>query len=309
MFGGVTLITNLFLPETFAPILLSRRAKKMRQKDPSSRAIAPRDLETTDMHQLFTVILARPLKMLFHEPIVAAICAYLALVYAIFYMSFQAFPIIFGDLYNLSPGVTGLCFLPIGGGACCALPIFWLWETILERATAAKKSWTRREESRRLPLAVIGGPSFVVSLFWLGWLSRVSIPFYAPMMAGIFFGFGFTLIFMALLNYLTDAYDIYAASANAVASMCRSIVAVVLPLATTHMFGDLGISGACSLLGGLSAGMCLIPFIFLWKGPDIRAKSKFCIALRERREEIARRVEEERLRLERVAEAEKEEIV
>lgn len=309
MIAAVTLLMVLLLPETYGPILLSRRAKALRKADPSSRVIAPRDLESTDLGQLLTVVLTRPLRMLFSEPIVSTTCAYLALCYAIFYMSFQAFPIIFGDLYGLSPGVTGLCYLPIGVGALLSLPVFWYWDHILASATARNRAWTKREESRRLPLACIGGPVFVVALFWLGWTARSNISFVAPMMAGIPFGFGFMLIFMALLNYLTDAYDIFAASANAVASMCRSLLAVVLPLATSHMFADLGISGACSVLGGLSAGMCIIPFVFMWKGPSIRARSKFCIALRERREEIARKTEEERLRIERAAEREKEETV
>lgn len=129
------------------------------------------------------------------------------------------------------------------------------------------------------------------------------------MLAGVPFGMGFMLIFMALLNYLTDAYEVYAASANAAASTCRSLFAVVLPLATTHMFARLGISGACALLGGLSAAMCVIPFVFIWKGPDIRARSRFCIALKERKEEMLRRAEEDKQRLERAAQREKDEVV
>lgn len=101
---------------------------------------------------------------------------------------------------------------------------------------------------------------------------------------------------MALLNYITDAYEIFAASANAAASSCRSVFAVVLPFATTPMFAQLGISGACSLLGGLSLIMCVIPFIFIWKGEEIRARSKFCIALKERKLEMERKHEEQQRR-------------
>lgn len=59
------------------------------------------------------------------------------------------------------------------------------------------------------------------------------------------------------------------------------------------MFARLKISGACSLLGGLSLLMCIIPFIFIWKGDQIRAHSKFCIALRERKLEILQKHEEQ----------------
>ncbi|KAI8672220.1 MFS domain-containing protein [Fusarium sp. Ph1] len=304
--AGVTLALIAFLPETYGPILLSRRARKIRKEDPASRAIAPRDLESTDLRQLLTVVLTRPLRMFIFEPIVTTTCAYLSLVYTIFYMSFQAFPIIFQDVYGLSPGVTGLAYLPIFGGAAVTLPIFWAWDNALARATARNAPWVQREEYRRLPLACLGGPLFVISLFWLGWSAREGVSFIAPMLAGIPFGMGFMLIFMAMLNYLTDAYEIFAASANAAASTCRSLFAVVLPLATTPMFRRLEIPGACSLLGGLSALMCIIPFVFIWKGPSIRARSRFCIALRERKEEMQRKEDEARARLERIELRDKE---
>jgi hypothetical protein len=58
------------------------------------------------------------------------------------------------------------------------------------------------------------------------------------------------------------------------------------------MFHRLGISGALSLLAGLSLLLGTVPFIFLWKGERIRAGSKFCIALKERKLEIQRKAEQ-----------------
>jgi hypothetical protein len=139
-----------------------------------------------------------------------------------------------------------------------------LWyDAFLRKAQKQNKPWTRKEESRRLPLACLGGPLYVVALFWLGWTSRPEIPFYIPMLAGIPFGMDFLLIFMALLNYLTDAYEIFAASSMATASCCRSLAGTVLPFAATPMYIRLGVAWASSLLGFLSLGMCVIPFMFL----------------------------------------------
>ncbi|PHH90096.1 hypothetical protein CDD83_4521 [Cordyceps sp. RAO-2017] len=146
---------------------------------------------------------------------------------------------------------------------------------------------------RRLPLALAGGPLFVLALLWLGFSARPpAVPLAVPVLAGVPFGAGFMLIFMALLNYLTDAYDVFAASANAASSCSRSLLAVVLPLATAPMFARLGVTGACALLAGLSAVMCLVPFLFIWKGPILRNRSPFCLALRQRRLEVQRRADE-----------------
>ena len=116
------------------------------------------------------------------------------------------------------------------------------------------------------------------------------------MLAGVPFGMGFILIFMALLNYLTDAYEIFAASAMAASSCCRSIAGAVLPFAATPMYRRLGVPWATSLLAFLSLGMCGIPFLFLWKGDRIRAGSKFCKFLKERKENEREELERERLR-------------
>ncbi|KAK3387557.1 major facilitator superfamily transporter [Podospora didyma] len=296
MYAGATLIPLTLLPETNGAVLLQRRARSIRKHNPSAHVVAPHEMDKKTVAELATVVLSRPIRMIIFEPIVNTSCAYLALCYAIFYMTFEAYPIIFQGVYGLSPGECGLTYLVIGAGCLLSLPIFLTYDAILRNAQERDAPWTRREESRRLPLACIGGPMFVISLFWLGWTAREDIPFYVPMLAGIPFGIGFMCIFQALLNYLTDAYEIFAASANAAASCSRSLLATVLPLATIPMFTRLGISGACSLLGGISLLMCVIPFVFLWQGDKIRANSKFCHALRQRKEEMARRIEDQRRR-------------
>lgn len=230
------------------------------------------------------------------EPIVTATSGYLALVYSIFYMTFQAYPIVYEDLYGLSAGAEGLTFLTIGAGALCAFPIFLGWDAYLRKAQREGRPWTNREEYRRLPLACLGGPSFVVSLFWLGWTARSSIPFWVPMLSGIPFGLGYMLVFMALLNYLVDAYGVYAASANAAASCARSIVATVLPFAATPMFRRLGISGACSLLGALSCIMCVVPFVFIWKGQWLRDHSEMCQDLKRAQDGLEAKMEAKKQR-------------
>lgn len=295
IYAGLTLVPVLLLPETYAPVLLARKAAALRRRDPESPVYAASELEPRDLKQLVTVVLTRPMRMMLTELIVASVCLYLALVYAIFYMSFQAYPRIFQGLYGLSPGVTGLCFLPIGGGCCLGMPIFFGYDHVLRRARRRNKAWVRQEEYRRVPLACLGGPLLVVSLLWLGWAARpaAGVPFAVPMLAGVPFGTGWMLVFLALVNYLTDAYELYAASANAAAGASRSLVAVVLPFATAPLFARLGVAGACSLLAGLSALLCGVPFLFLWQGARLRAGSRFCAELKRRKGEMERQAEEE----------------
>lgn len=96
------------------------------------------------------------------------------------------------------------------------------------------------------------------------------------MLAGVFFGAGYLLVFLALSNYITDAYKQNAASAQAAVGAARSLTGVCLPLATGPMYGNLGVHWASSLLGFIALAMAVIPFVFIRYGVWIREHSRFC---------------------------------
>lgn len=95
------------------------------------------------------------------------------------------------------------------------------------------------------------------------------------MLSGVLFGLANALLWIALLNYLTDAYGTAAASALAASQISRSLTAVLLPLAVESMYEALGVGGATSLLGGVAAALCIIPFVFLKYGSWLRARSSW----------------------------------
>ncbi|ETS79764.1 hypothetical protein PFICI_09617 [Pestalotiopsis fici W106-1] len=280
-------IPLVFLPETFGPVILKKRARKMRKNMSEKgqapvQSYAPIELEVKDWRHVVGVVLARPLRMMVTEPIVIAVCFYLAIIYAIFYMFFQAYPIVFKGIYGMSASTSGLMFLPISAGTCAALLLFFLYDAFLQRSRLKGKPWTQREESRRLPLACIGGPLLAISLLWMGWSAREDVHWLVPCLAGAPFGLGNLLIFMAFLNYLADAYKVFAASALAASACTRSVFGAVLPLATTSMYDNLGVGWASTLLAFVSLAMSALPFIFIRYGEVIRSNSTFCQMLKEK---------------------------
>ncbi|KAJ6080788.1 hypothetical protein N7499_005662 [Penicillium canescens] len=290
--SGATLPLVIFMPETYGPVILKRRAHKLRKDTGNSSIVSPLDVESRNVREMFLITISRPFRMIMHEYIVSLSSLYLALAYAIFYLYFEAYPIIFQGIYKMSPGVSGLMFLPIGIGAILACGVFLWYDGYLARAKARNAEWAFIEEYRRLPLACIGGPLYVISLFWVGWTSSPNIHWVVPFLSGIPFGMGYLLIFMAMLNYLTDAYETLSASAQSAASCTRSILGAVIPLAAKPMFDRLGVAWACSLIAFLSLVVSIIPFAFIRYGDRIRANSKFC-------QELKRLKEVERLELER----------
>ncbi|RKL50288.1 hypothetical protein BFJ70_g1449 [Fusarium oxysporum] len=280
--SGVFLPLVFCLPETYAPII-----RKKYRVDPEVA-----EKQQPSLAQELKTIFARPFVMAAREPVVLFTSLYLALVYATLYLFFQAYPIIFQGVYQLSSGEVGLTFLPITAGSMVALGLFLGYSSYHSSAMKAGAAWANKIEYRRLPLACAGGPLWVVnlsndlisshafriiaSLFWLGWTSYSDIHPAVASLSGLLFGAGYLVEFMALLNYITDAYRQYSASAQAASSTMRSTTAVVLPLAAPSMYENLGIQWACSLLGFFTLVLACIPFVFIRYGEALRKRSPFC---------------------------------
>ncbi|KZL87597.1 major facilitator superfamily transporter [Colletotrichum incanum] len=267
---GLPLI--LTLPETYAPVLHNKAAKRQMKSNKGMERKQQQQLELKPFE--VRKIFLRPMKLLFTEPILLFTSAYLTLAYAVFYLMFQAYPVIFQGFYGLSPGMAGLAFLPLVLGVGLALATFWTWTWYHDRQTKAGAKWTQDPINRRLPLACMAAPLMVVALFWLGWTVWPSTSPVVPMFSGVLFGWGFNLLFMGMINYLTDVFRQYSASAHAAASMTRSIGAILLPLAASSMYANLGVHWAPSVLGFIALAMGMIPFIFIKFGDRLARSSK-----------------------------------
>ena len=115
-----------------------------------------------------------------------------------------------------------------------------------------------------------------VTMFWFAWTGEYdSIHWIVPTLAGVFLSTSILLIFVAYLNYLTDTYLMYAASALAANTVCRSACGAAAPLFTQYMFDALGVGGGGSLIAGVACLLAPIPFVFYWYGEPIRRRSKF----------------------------------
>lgn len=279
-FGGL-----MFLPETYGPTLLAHRAKRLRKSGTNPHLFGPLEIKSRGWRDLLQPKTLLPLRMLFTEPIVTVVCLYLAILYGIFYMYFGAYPIIFEGIYEMSPCRSGAMFLPIGAGDLIAIALGAMYDWFLERSQASKQHSIRREEIFRLPPACIGGPVTLISIFWLGWTARTEVPWAVPFASGFVYGIGTQLIFIGLLNYLADAYTVYAASAFAASSCSRSIFGALLPLVVTKMYDSLGVAWATSTLGFAVLLMSIMPFVLIKYGPYLRSISRLCSELKKERED------------------------
>lgn len=111
--------------------------------------------------------------MLILEPILTLITIYLALVYGILYLFFEAYPISFQEERGWNLGVGALPFIGITVGVVIgAIVVSWITKTRFARKL---QKHGRGVPEERLSPMIIGGVVFPVGLFWFAWTSNKNI--------------------------------------------------------------------------------------------------------------------------------------
>ncbi|KAH8697090.1 putative MFS multidrug transporter [Talaromyces proteolyticus] len=280
MLGVVALAFSCVMKETYAPVLLRNKAAKLRKETGDSRWWSRYDHKVA-LKETMKTNLARPFVMAVLEPICIFWNLYVGVVYGILYLCFTSYPIVFRDIRGWGLGVSGLAFLGIGLGTIVTITS----EPLIRRIIQSHKKDPETGEvypEAMVSAVCIGSILIPAGELWFAWTcAPASIPWPAPIAAGIFFGAGNTAVFIYASNYLTHSYGIYAASALAGNSVIRSVLGGVMPLVGTYMYSSLGPNWSGTLLGLLEVACIPIPFIFWKYGHKIRQKSTFIRMMQE----------------------------
>jgi multidrug resistance protein len=271
--GVVYILITFTVPETYAPTILAKRAKKLRKETGCSDHVTEQDLDKRPFSERLRVFLIRPFQLLFREAIVFLISLYMSVLYGLLYMFFVAYPIIYQEGKGYTAGITGLMFIPIAVGvlssAACA-PLVNKHYMMLNRKYNGKPP----AEVRLVPM-MCSCWFIPIGLFIFAWSSYPRLSWVGPCLGGFPVGFGFIFLYNSANNYLVDSYQHQAASALAAKTCIRSFWGAGVVLFTEQMYHRLGYQWASSLLAFISLACCAIPFVFYSFGAKIRAMSKY----------------------------------
>ena len=277
--GCLWIIGTFFIPETYPPVLLRARAAELstltgrvyRSQFDISRGSPPKLSKSLD------IALSRPWVLLIREPIVLLLSIYMAIIYGTLYMMFAAFPIVFQEERGWSEGIGGLAFIGVAVGMLAAV-IYTIPDNnryIRAEATGMAKGARGAPPEARLPPSLLGSVFIPFGLFIFAWTNYPRIHWIVCIIFTAPFGFGMVLVFLSVMNYLIDAYTIYAASVLAANSVLRSLFGAIFPLFTTSMYHNLGIHWASSIPAFLALACVPFPFLFYKYGARIRMSCKF----------------------------------
>ncbi len=244
------------------------------------------DEERESITKMIRISVWRPFHLLCTEPVVFFFSLWVAFAWAVLYLTFGAITLVFERSHGFSLPQADAIFAAMMVGAILSTIISIYQDGLLARwlATTAKNTQNPSKLRRaidlsspegRLYFACIESALLPIGLFWFGWTQFPSIPWIVPALAVTCATMGIYSIYLATFNYLADSYHRYASSALAAQSFCRNILGGVFPLVTVQMFNGLTFQGAASLLGGLAALLTIVPWVLVFYGPKIRARSKF----------------------------------
>ncbi|KAL8757435.1 MAG: hypothetical protein Q9199_002219 [Rusavskia elegans] len=278
-----------FVPETRASILLDREAKRRRLAG-EKNVYGPNEIKSTRLttHEILT-IWYRPFEMFVKEPIVLFLSLLSGFSDALIFTFLESYGPVFRQ-WNFGIIATGLAFIPLLVGYLLAY-LSW-FPTIRRQCHARKTNPDKAKPEDRLywllwtaPLETIGLCGFAFTS-----LGPPHVHWIAPLIFSGMIAIANYAIYMATIDYMIAAYGPYSASATGGNGLARDFLAGVaamyaMPFYTNiPTFGRLHLVWPTVILGCL-AGLVTIPiFVFYWKGPQIRARSKFAQSLATERE-------------------------
>jgi len=271
--GAVGIFIPIVTRESYAPVLLARKAKKLRKETGNMELRSKLD-NGLSPKELFRRAIVRPTKMLFCSPIVFSMSLYMAVVYGILYLLFTTFTFVFIGSYGFTDSNVGLVYIGTGIGMLLGLAVLGATSDPLMKRLTAKHGGGMKPEYR-LPPLIVGGCFLPVGLFLYGWTAEKKVQWAVPLLGTLIVGVGLLTSFMCVQTYIVDAFTIHAASAVAAITVLRSVFGAILPLAGLPMYDALGYGWGNSLLAFLTLAMIPIPVLFFKYGERIRTTKRF----------------------------------
>ncbi|OAG34800.1 hypothetical protein AYO21_11014 [Fonsecaea monophora] len=264
--GGAFAVLLCFIPETLPRLVIARAVKRRGSVDQNAVDIALGSSRLSVVRELkFVATMA--LRIMFTEPIVISLGLYNGFAYGLLFLYLDGVFDVFVFNNGLSYIGASLTYLNFCVGVTVTF-IFVPVQTYLFRRDRLKHG--RHRPEARFLTSLVTVWLFPISLFWFAWTCDGSVSFWSPVVAGGVLGFCDPLLWLAMLNYITDSYPNVAASAIAAFLIPSFLIAAGCAHAGVAMFENMDIRWAFSTLGFVSIGLVVLVYVLFFFGPTLR---------------------------------------
>ncbi|KAM3089337.1 hypothetical protein ACMFMG_000940 [Clarireedia jacksonii] len=266
--GFAFAIVMCFIPETLPRLVIAREAAKNQTVDNQEAAILSSKLNVLEEMRFVT---SMTFKIMFTEPVVLFLGIYNGFAYGILFLYldgvFDVF-VVNNGLSYIGADLTYLNFVVGVVAMFCFVPVqTWFY------ARDRKKHGVNRPEARFIT-SLVTVWLFPITLLWFAFTSDGSVSFWSPVVAGGVLGFADPLLWLSMLNYITDSYPNVAGSAIAAFLIPSFALAAGLAHLGVLMFENMSTKWAMATIGFISFGLCALIYFIYFFGAKVRSRSK-----------------------------------
>ncbi|KAF2737374.1 MFS general substrate transporter [Polyplosphaeria fusca] len=273
--GVMILVSFLTFHESYAPLILRRRAEKLRKDTGDARyyTLSESIVARRSVPYRLSQALSRPLRLLFFHPIIQIMSLISAFEYGILYIVLSSFAELWTKQYHVSVELSGLHYIALALGEAVGSQVGGYVMDAYYRRNAAKHP-DDLDPEYRIPLTFPFAAVLPVGLFIYGWAAQYTVHWIAVDIGVFIFAFADQMLGMPLQAYVMESYSEHTSSALAASQFLRSMSAFLFPLFTPAMYDKMGYGWGNTMLGfacllvGLPAPALLMVF-----GKRLRAKA------------------------------------
>ncbi|KAI0490454.1 major facilitator superfamily domain-containing protein [Xylaria cf. heliscus] len=262
--------------ETFGPLILKRRAARLRKETGNEQYYTQFERQTRDQSLLRVAsqALSRPLRLLAFHPLIQITAIVSAFSYGTLYIVLSSFANLWSSYYHQRLSISGLHYIACALGELVGSQVGGRIMDALYRRMKSRSSDGEHIPEFRMPMTVPGAIIGPIGLFIYGWTAQYKVHWIAVDI-GIFINmFGSQLGGMALSAYVIDAYPEHTSSALAASQFLRSLTAFLFPLFAPSLYSALGYGWGNSTIAFVSLALALPSPFLIWRyGARLREKA------------------------------------
>ncbi|KAJ5114509.1 MFS multidrug transporter [Penicillium alfredii] len=286
IFGGVVQAIIFFMPESRSTILIDREAKRQRKTGENPYVYGPNELKKprVSLKEAGTIWM-RPFLMLVREPIVLCLSLLSGFSDALIFTFLESFTLVYKQGWDFGTLAIAWAFIPINLAYFLTYFSYFPW-FIRDGAIRKSQGDDALPPERRLKWLLFLAPFEPIGLFGFAWTSfgnERNVHWIGSMIFSTMVGIANYAIYLSSVDYMIASYGVYSASACGGNAFARDFLAGISAMYATPMYSNIGqkwhVEYASTVLACLSCLVVLPIYVFYWKGPQVRERSKFAQSL------------------------------
>ncbi|KAJ2263368.1 hypothetical protein GGI01_000785 [Coemansia sp. RSA 376] len=212
-------------------------------------------------------------------PVVALTMLHFAMIFGAYFTNATGLPLAFENIYGLSQGISGVCFLPSGVGCIIgSLTGGRITDVLLRRrgfALQAKSGLDPKGSAKvpaeaRLGAMWVGTGLFLCALIASGWILEHQLALAGFLVVQFFIGGGMAFTFQCLGGYLIDIFPTSSARITGVQNFWRSAWAATIVQLFPTMLDNIGWGWSYSIMFFISLCSFALIQVVVFRGSTLR---------------------------------------